>query len=40
MKAGKVSLEEIGERVESLVKKNKIDVDKLIDQAIKWTRSK
>jgi antitoxin PrlF len=39
-KAKKLSIEEISERIEKVVEKEKIDVDKLIDEAMKWVRSK
>jgi len=35
-----LSMEEIGERIEATAKKKGIDVDKLIDEATKWARSK
>jgi AbrB family looped-hinge helix DNA binding protein len=35
-----ISLEEIAERTEKIIKKEKINVDKLIKEAIKWARSK
>ena len=37
-KIKKLSIEEIAERVEAEVKKEKIDVDKLISEAIEWAR--
>lgn len=39
-KFGEISLEDIAEKVSSFAEKNKIDTDKLIDEAIKWARSK
>ncbi len=37
-KLEKMSIEEIGEKVEGVVKGKGIDVDKLIDEAIEWAR--
>jgi AbrB family looped-hinge helix DNA binding protein len=39
-KAKRLSIEEISERIEKVVEKEKVDIDKLIDEAIKWARSK
>lgn len=39
-KAEELSLEEISKKVERAAEKEKVDVDKLIDEAIKWARSK
>jgi AbrB family looped-hinge helix DNA binding protein len=39
-KAKKLSLEEISEKMEKIAEKEKIDIDKLIDEAIRWARSK
>ena len=39
-KSGEVSLEDISERVGNVVEKNRINTDRLIDEAIKWARSK
>jgi AbrB family looped-hinge helix DNA binding protein len=39
-KTGEISLEEIAEKVGNVVEKNKINTDKLIDEAVKWARSK
>jgi AbrB family looped-hinge helix DNA binding protein len=37
-KLEKVSIEEIGEKVETTAREKGIDVDKLIDEAIEWSR--
>jgi len=37
-KLEKLSIEEIGERIEVIAKEKGIDVDKLIDEAIEWAR--
>lgn len=37
-KLEKLSIEEIGEKVEVIAKEKGIDVDKLIDEAIEWAR--
>jgi hypothetical protein len=39
-KAKKLRLEEISEKMEKVAEKEKIDIDKLIDEAIRWARSK
>jgi antitoxin PrlF len=39
-KAKKLSIEEISERIEKIVENEKIGVDKLIDEAMKWVRSR
>jgi AbrB family looped-hinge helix DNA binding protein len=39
-KTRKLSLEEISERIEKIARKEKVDIDKLIDEAIRWARSK
>ena len=38
-KTKKATIEEIAEKIENQTKKDCIDVDKLIDEAIKWARS-
>ncbi|MBO3800534.1 MAG: AbrB/MazE/SpoVT family DNA-binding domain-containing protein [Candidatus Brockarchaeota archaeon] len=35
-----ISLEEVSERIEKIAKREKINVDKLIEEAVKWARSK
>ena len=37
-KIEKLSIEEIGERVEKAIKEKNIDIDKLINEAIEWAR--
>lgn len=37
-KLEKLSIEEIGEKIEVIAKEKGIDVDKLIDEAIEWAR--
>jgi len=37
-KLEKMSIEEIGEKVEGVVKEKGIDVDKLLDEAVEWAR--
>jgi AbrB family looped-hinge helix DNA binding protein len=39
-KARKLSLEELSEKIASVVEKKKVNVDKLVDEAIRWARSK
>jgi AbrB family looped-hinge helix DNA binding protein len=37
-KLGKLSIEEIGEKIEMTTKEKGIDVDELVDEAIEWVR--
>lgn len=37
-KACRISMEEIGEKIERTTKAKGIDVDKLMDEAIEWVR--
>ncbi|MGB9717000.1 MAG: AbrB/MazE/SpoVT family DNA-binding domain-containing protein [Thermoproteota archaeon] len=39
-KARRLSLEELSEKIGSVAEKNKVDVEKLIDEAIRWARSR
>jgi len=39
-KARKLSLEELSEKIASVAEKKKVNVDKLVDEAIRWARSK
>ena len=39
-KARKLSLEELSEKIGNITKREKIDVNKLMDEAIRWARSK
>ena len=39
-KARKLSLEELSEKIASVTEKKKVNVDKLVDEAIRWARSK
>lgn len=39
-KTKKLSLEEVSERIEKVAERGKVDVDKLIDEAVEWARSK
>jgi AbrB family looped-hinge helix DNA binding protein len=39
-KARKLRLEELSEKIVGVTERNKIDAEKLIDEAIKWARSK
>ena len=39
-KARRLSLEELSEKIAGAAEKNKIDVEKLIEEAVKWARSK
>ncbi|NHV98090.1 MAG: AbrB/MazE/SpoVT family DNA-binding domain-containing protein [Thaumarchaeota archaeon] len=39
-KARKLRLEELSEKIVGVAERNKIDAEKLIDEAIKWARSK
>ncbi len=37
-KLGEISVEEISERIEKVVRKMGVDVDSLVEEAIKWSR--
>jgi AbrB family looped-hinge helix DNA binding protein len=37
-KAKEVSLDDLGERIDKVVKEERIDVDKLVAEAIEWAR--
>jgi antitoxin PrlF len=37
-KAKQLSLEEVGERIDEVVKEEHIDVDKLVSEAVEWAR--
>ncbi len=39
-KARRLSLEELSEKIAAAAEKNKIDVEKLIEEAVRWARSK
>jgi AbrB family looped-hinge helix DNA binding protein len=39
-KARRLRLEELSEKIAGAAEKNKIDVEKLIDEAVRWARSK
>ena len=39
-KARRLRLEELSEKIAGATERNKIDVEKLIDEAVKWARSK
>jgi len=39
-KARRLSLEDLSEKIVGVAERNKIDAEKLIDEAIKWARSK
>jgi len=39
-KARRLSLEELSEKIAGVAEKNKIDVERLIDEAVRWARSK
>ena len=39
-KARRLSLEDLSEKIAGAAEKNKIDAEKLIDEAVRWVRSK
>jgi len=39
-KARRLRLEELSEKIAGAAERNKIDVEKLIDEAVRWARSK
>ncbi|MGB9896245.1 MAG: AbrB/MazE/SpoVT family DNA-binding domain-containing protein [Thermoproteota archaeon] len=39
-KARKLSLEELSEKIANVAERRKVNVDKLIDEAVRWARSK
>jgi len=39
-RTSKLSLEAVSERLEKVANKRKVNIDKLIDEAVRWARSK
>jgi len=39
-RTNKLSLEAVSERLEKVANKRKVNIDKLIDEAVRWARSK